>query len=35
MAEDRRNDTDVITATAFLRQARGGESAWARADTAR
>lgn len=35
MAEDRRNDTDVITATAFLRQARGGQSAWARADTAR
>lgn len=35
MAEDRRNDTDVITATAFLRQAGGGQSAWARADTAR
>lgn len=35
MVEDRRNDADVITATAFLRQARAQPPAWGRADAER
>lgn len=34
MTEDRRNDADIITATAFLRGSLAGEPAWARADAA-
>ncbi len=34
MAEDRRNDTDIIAATGFVRQSLAGQPAWARGEAA-